>query len=67
MDQQQFESARERLEPLLTRGELNPTQKQIALSLLADTLDALGRTDEAFAVYSEVKSVFAARHSARLA
>ena len=65
VDQQQFESARERLEPLLTRGELDPTQKQIALSLLADTLDALGRTDEAFAVYSEVKSVFAARHSAR--
>jgi Flp pilus assembly protein TadD len=65
VDQQQFESARERLEPLLARGELNPTQRQIALGLLADTLDALGQTDDAFKVYSQVKAVFSMRHSAR--
>ena len=65
VDQGLFESARSRLEPLLMTDELNVTQRQIARGLLADALDALDIVPDAFAMYTQVKQAFAARHAAR--
>lgn len=65
VDQELFESARSHLEPLLLTNQLNVTQRQIARGLLADTLDALDRVPDAFALYTQVKQAFAARHAGR--
>jgi hypothetical protein len=46
-------------------GELNVIQRQIARGLLADALDALDSVPDAFAMYTQVKQAFAARHAAR--
>jgi Flp pilus assembly protein TadD len=46
--------AHARLEALLSRKVLDERQTQVALALLGDTLDRLGRTDEAFAAYTRM-------------
>jgi len=48
------EDVRARLEALLTRQILDERQTQVALALLGDALDRLGRTDEAFAAYTRM-------------
>jgi tetratricopeptide (TPR) repeat protein len=48
------EEARTRLEALLSRRTLDERQTQVALALLGDALDRLGRTEEAFAAYTRM-------------
>ena len=65
VDQRAFESALPRLEGLLAGNKLNTSHRQIALGLLGDTQDALGRTQEAFATYTRMKGLFTQAHAPR--
>ena len=51
LEDKQFETARERLAPLLTGPGLTPVNLSIALGLDGDALDMLDRPMEAFAAY----------------
>jgi Flp pilus assembly protein TadD len=62
---QEFEAARARLETLLAGSLLNNAQRQIALGLLGDAFDGLGRIDDAYSTYTRMKERFAARHAKR--
>jgi tetratricopeptide (TPR) repeat protein len=54
LDRGSAPEAHARLEELLARKALDERQQQVALGLLGDALDRLGRTGEAFAAYTRM-------------
>ena len=53
-----FEAVVRRLGPVLANPGLDPIERPDLLAVLGDALDGLGRTDEAFAAWSEGKRVW---------
>ena len=62
-----FPAAIARLQPLLARTDLAPTQRAEALLLLSQAFDGLDRTGEAFAAAAQGKAIQRAAHAERAA
>ena len=64
-NQRNFDAARVRLEALLDRKSLNDELSRVALGVLGDALDGVGRTTDAFAAYTRMNELILRLHAPR--
>lgn len=65
LEEGQSEGARARAQALLDAGTLDERQVQVALALLGDSLDRLGRIQEAFDAYTRMNEATARANASR--